>query len=150
MSEREAIVAAARSRLGVRYAPHQRSMEGMDCAGLPIDIGRERGYVSPDFDINGYTLFPDGQLLRHCRAHLVEKPAKVENILPADVIIVSWGQGNAQHFGIAAIHPDPKYGGCLSLIHASNDKRHMAVIEHRLEFSRHMRLVAVFSFPGVA
>ena len=151
MTEREAIVAAARALKGTPYHAHQRTPGvGTDCAGVPILVGRERNYVLPDFDVNGYTLHPNGQLLMYCRKYLDEKPAIVANILPGDIPIVSWGQGDAQHFGIAAIHPDPAYGGCMSLIHASNDKRHMAVIEHRLEFTRHMRLVALFSFKGVA
>lgn len=141
---RQQIIAAARSLLGTPYRSHQRTPGiGIDCAGVPIVVGRQLGLVDPTFDVNGYSLYPNGQLLGYCDLYLTRK----KNLEPGDIAIVSWGRGDAQHFGIVAEHP--VYEGYLSLIHASNDKRHMEVIEHRLVFGRHMRLVAAYSFPGV-
>ena len=132
---RAAIVSEARGLLGTPYHAHQRTAGvGIDCAGVPIVVAKRLGLVGEDFDVNGYTLFPDGQLLTHCRAHMDEKP--LDSIQAGDVAVVSWGAGDAQHFGIVADHPT--YPGVLSLIHASNDKRHMGVIEHRLAFDRHI------------
>jgi cell wall-associated NlpC family hydrolase len=138
------IVAYARALLGTRYVPQARLPGvGIDCAGVPIVVGRALGLVPPDFDVNGYSLFPNGQLLEHCNRHLT--PITKAEMKAGDIAIVSWGTGDAQHFGIVADHLE--YPGELSLIHASNDARHKKVIEHRLVFGRHMRFVAAYRFP---
>lgn len=143
---RAAIVAAARGLLGTPYHAHQRTPGiGIDCAGVPIVVARQLGLVDSGFDINGYSLYPNGELLGHCDRNLI-RITKAE-LQPGDVAIVSWGQGDAQHFGIVADHQ--QYPGEFSLIHASNDKRHANVIEHRLRFGTHMRFVAAYKFPGV-
>jgi cell wall-associated NlpC family hydrolase len=138
------IVLEARALLGTPYVPHARLPGvGIDCAGVPIVVGRACGLVPPDFDVNGYSLFPNGQLLAHCDKYLTR--ITQAEMKAGDVAIVSWGTGDAQHFGIVADHL--QYPGELSLIHASNNRRHMKVIEHRLVFGRHMRFVAAYRFP---
>jgi cell wall-associated NlpC family hydrolase len=146
MTTRAEIVAAARRWLDTPYAAHQRQHGvGIDCAGLPIVVARECGLKPADFDINGYSLHPDGQLLRHCREHM--EPVKRADMGPGHVLVVSWGRGQAQHFGIVAEHS--QYPGHLSIIHAEAIT-HRKVIETRLVFTAHTRFVAAFAFPGVA
>ena len=143
---RDRIVREARALLDTPYHPHSRTPGlGIDCAGLPIMVGRACGLVAPDFDINGYSLWPNGQLIPYCDKYLTR--ITQAEMQPGDVCICSWGKGDAQHFGIVAQHQ--QYPDTLSLIHASSDKRHMKVIEHRLVFGNHMRFVAAYQFPGV-
>jgi hypothetical protein len=145
MTTRADIVAAARSWLDVPYHPHGRSRVAVDCAGLPIVVAWDLELKPRTFDINGYSLHPDGTLLRHCREHL--EPVKRADMGPGHVLVVSWGKGQAQHFGIVAEHP--QYPGHLSIIHAEA-YTHRKVIETRLVFTAHTRFVAAFAFPGVA
>lgn len=140
------IVAAARGLLGTPYAEHQRTPGvGIDCAGVPIVVARMCGLKAQDFDINGYSLHPNGRLLEYCREHLDDVPRA--DMGPGHVLVVSWGKGEAQHFGIVAEHQH--YPGHMSLIHAEAFT-HRRVIETRLVFTAHTRFVAAWAFPGVA
>jgi cell wall-associated NlpC family hydrolase len=146
MTTRQEIVTAARSLLETPYAAHQRTPGvGIDCAGVPIVVARMCGLKDAAFDITGYSLHPDGTLLRHCREHL-ERVQRAD-MAPGHVLVVSWGKGEAQHFGIVAEHQ--QYPGHLSIIHAEAFV-HKKVIETRLVFTAHTRFVACFAFPGVA
>jgi cell wall-associated NlpC family hydrolase len=146
MTTRQDIVNAARSLLGTPYHPHARTPGvGIDCAGLPIVVARMCGLKPADFDITGYSLHPDGTLLRHCLDHMERVPRA--EMGPGHVLVVSWGKGEAQHFGIVAEHQE--YEGQLSIIHAEAFV-HKKVIETRLVFTAHTRFVAAFSFQGVA
>jgi hypothetical protein len=146
MTKRAEIVAAARSLLGTPYAEHQRTPGvGIDCAGVPIVVARMLGLKAADWDINGYSLHPNGELLQHCRAHL--RPVQRAEMAPGDVLVVSWGKGEAQHFGVLADHP--QYPGKLSIIHAEAFT-YCRVIETRLVFTAHTRFVAAWAYPGVA
>jgi cell wall-associated NlpC family hydrolase len=142
---REDIVRVARSWVGVPYQTRGRNRVGVDCAGLPIVVAWELGLKPASFDVNGYSLHPDGTLLRQCLAHL--DPVARADMGPGHVVVVSWGKGQAQHFGIVAEHQ--KYTGHLSIIHAEA-YTHKRVIETRLVFTAHTRFVAAFAFPGVA
>lgn len=146
MTTRQNIVNAARSLIGTPYHAHAREPGvGIDCAGVPIVVARMCGLKAADFDINGYSLHPDGTLLKHCREHMEHVPRA--EMGPGHVLVVSWGKGHAQHFGIVAGHP--VYAGHLSIIHAEAFK-HRKVIETRLVFTAHTRFVAAFVFPGAA
>ena len=139
------VVRAARSLLGTPYAEHQRAPGiGIDCAGVPIVVARLLGLKHEAWDVNGYGLQPNGTLLEHCRAHLI--PVARADMRPGHVLVVAWGKGEAQHFGIVAEHP--LYAGQLSLIHAEAFT-HRRVIETRLVFTAHTRFVAAWAFPGV-
>jgi cell wall-associated NlpC family hydrolase len=144
---REAIVAAARALIGTPYVTHQRlagPTGGTDCIGLPIMVARMCGLVAPDFDVNGYPMQPDGSLLPLCDLHLV-KTTQAE-MTHGDLVVVSWGDKAARHFGIVA--PHRQYPGHDSIIHAYPKQK--KVTEHRLEFNNFMRFVAAYRFPGVA
>jgi len=144
MTTRADVVAAARSLLGTPYAPHQRTPGvGIDCAGLPIVVARLLGLKEASFDVNGYSLHPDGSLIPLCKEHLIQVPR--EEMGDGDVLVLKWGKGEAQHFGILATH---QTYGTRSIIHAEQ-LRHKQVVEHQLAFTAHTRFVAAFRFPGV-
>lgn len=136
-----AIVAQARAWVGVPFAHQGRSRVGVDCAGLVIVVARELGLVLPEFDVCGYGPAPDGTSLRdECERHMRAAPTPAVG----GVVLLAWAAGPPQHLGFVAEHP---LGG-LSLIHAEQ-RRARAVVEHRLVFSRAMRLVASYRLPGV-
>lgn len=141
---RAGIVAAARSLLGTPYVPHQRQAGvGVDCIGLPIMAAWLTGIKPQTFDVNGYPMQPDGSLLPLADLHLVRTTK--ERMREADLVVVSWGDREARHFGIVA--PHTRYAGERSIIHAY--PKQGRVVEHRLAFDNFMRFVAAYSFPGV-
>lgn len=111
---------------------------GVDCVGLPICVAKELGLVATNFDINGYTREPDGQLMSLARQYMTEIP--LEDMLPGHVIVLSMPQ-DPRHFGIIGNY---RHGG-LSIIHAYGEK----VIETRLMMTTAFKPVAAFKLPGV-
>lgn len=141
------ILREARALLGTPYVNHQRvpgREGGIDCIGVPIVVARNVGSVAPDFDINGYSLHPDGTMLHLCDKYLIR--IGKQDVLPADIVVVSWGDDRAHHVGIVA--PHTAYPGRLAIIHAYPKQKE--VTEHRLEYSNFMRFIAAYRFPGVA
>lgn len=141
MTTRAEVVAQARTWLEpMTPYVHQgrKKYVGVDCIGLPICVAKELGLVEENFDINGYTRDPDGQLLILARQHMTEIPLGA--MLPGHVIVLSM-QSDPRHFGILG---DYRHGG-LSIIHAYGDK----VIETRLMMTTAMDYVAAFNLPGV-
>lgn len=133
------VVRAARDCLGTPYH-HQGRLPGvgLDCIGLLIHCGRATGRVAPDFDITGYGRYPDGKLLLHyLREHM--DPVDPADMRPGDALCVAF-ERFPQHVGIVA---DYVHGG-LSMIHALGSAN--AVVEHRLLFTRLMRLVSVHRY----
>lgn len=144
---RAAVVAAARALLGTPYAPHQRvpgPHGGVDCIGVPIMVARACGIKAADFDINAYSMQPDGSMVGLCDEHLLR--IRQDQMRPGDVVIVSWGDHEARHVGIVAEHSH--YPQHLAIIHAYPKQN--KVVEHRLAFDHFMRFVAAYRFPGVA
>lgn len=139
------IVAYARSLLGTPFHHAERQPGiAIDCAGVLICCAREFGIVEQEFDVPQYLPMPDGRtLLAWCRQYMGAPVAKAD-LHPGHALVAAIDE-RPQHLGIVA---DYKYGG-LSLIHASNDPRHMRVIETRLMFSGVLKYKAAFSFPGV-
>lgn len=145
MTTRAEVVAAARSLLETPYVTHQRQAGvGVDCIGLPILVARMCGFVAPDFDINGYPMQPNGEMVPLLDRYLLRVPQA--RMQAGDVLTVSWGDHRAHHVGIVA--PHSAYPGRLSLIHAY--PKQGRVVEHRLAFDNFMRFVAAHQFPGVA
>ncbi len=145
MTIRDDIVAAARSRRGVRFQEYGRNEHGLDCAGLLIVVAREVGLVPPDFDVRGYSQRPDGTLLERMAPHMGRRLNKA-TMRAGDAIVIITDQ-DPQHLGILA-----QYKGrddVFSIIHASNDERYLRVIDMRLMFSKHVRFAAAYAFPGV-
>jgi cell wall-associated NlpC family hydrolase len=128
------IVAEARTYLGVPWKHQGRSKNGVDCAGLVIEVAKAcRG---SDFDVRNYPRQAyDETMLLLCRRHMV----KVKEPQPGDALV--FGLANSRHIGIAG---DYHLGG-LSLIHAwlAVGK----VVETRLDEQWLSRLRGAYRFP---
>ena len=141
------VVTAARALIGTPYANHQRLAGpdgGVDCLGLVIMVAWITGLKPLSFDINGYSLQPDGSMLGLCDEHLERIPRA--QMRHGDVVVVSWGDQQARHVGIVA--PHSTYAGRTAIIHAYPKQKR--VTEHRLVFDSFMRFVAAYKFRGVA
>ena len=134
------VVAEARTWLGVRWVHQHRSREGIDCAGLIICVARDLGFLSSDFDLNGYSRMPDGTLLAVCDEHM-NRIDKV-SMQPGDVLVVAT-EHDPQHMGILGNY---RHGG-LSLIHAASKVG--KVIETRLMFARNLKFRGAYALRGV-
>lgn len=140
---RDAIVAEARSWLGTPW--HHRQMKkgvGVDCVHFPLAVYQSFGKLL-DLVMPEYNLTPDGKTLIGMCDRYLERTDKMQE---GDLIVVA-PDVKAQHMGLLANY---KHGG-FSMIHACNDRscRPPRVIETRLMFSRAMKLVCAYRFPGL-
>lgn len=122
--ERVALIAAARSYLGVPFRHQGRSARGLDCAGLVavslVAIGREPA------DVTAYGREPLDQGLRAmCVANFGE-PVSKDEMRPGDVPLMQF-RGEPSHVGIVTAYPE----GGLALIHSYAQIR--KVVEHRID-----------------
>jgi hypothetical protein len=138
---RAAIVAEARTWLGVPFRHQGRSRAGVDCAGLVIMVARALGLSS--FDTRDYARRPDGHsLLATCRREMHETdPAAAA---AGDVFCLRIVE-DPEHLAIAGDY----FAGGLSLVHAYAARPHQ-VIEQRLDPAWRARIIAAFRLPGVA
>lgn len=145
MTTRSDIVNTARDYLGTPFHHAGRLPGvGMDCVGLPICIMRELGMIAADFDVPNYVVVPDGKtMLKLCREYLW--PIQQIDTRVGDLVVFATDV-YPQHVGIIGNY---QHGG-FSIIHAANNASPPRVIETRLMFSRRMRFVAAFMFPGIA
>lgn len=132
----EQVVAAARGWIGVPFKHQGRTREGIDCAGLGINVGLELGEDFPD--INGYERSPDGSMQPACERYLVRIPYPVVGCL-----LMMRFATQPQHIAIAGNY---RYGG-LSVIHAL--ERTGFVTEHRLDATWRGNVVACYRFKGM-
>ena len=142
MAERNDIVSAARGWLGTPFH-HQARLKsvGVDCIGLVIGVARELQLIAPDFDVTGYSRYPDGRALM-AMAREKMTPVTLDQMQLGDVVVVGFDK-LPQHFGIIG---DYRHGG-FSIIHAAS--AYNKVVEQRLMFSKAMFFVAAFQLPGV-
>lgn len=135
------VVAAARRHLGTPWV-HQGRTPGLaiDCAGLVILVARELGVVPPDWDVNGYSRWPDGTMLRWCD----EQMQRIDEPELGAVLVLATAQ-QPQHMGIVG---DYVHGG-LSVIHACNAARPARVLETRLMFASNFQRRGVYRMTGV-
>ena len=142
MAERNDIVSAARGWLGTPFH-HQARLNsvGVDCIGLVIGVARELQLIDPDFDVTGYSRYPDGRALM-AMAREKMTPVTLDQMQLGDVVVVGFDK-LPQHFGIIG---DYRHGG-FSIIHAAS--AYNKVVEQRLMFSKAMFFVAAFQLPGV-
>lgn len=133
------IVAEARTWIGVRWLHQGRSREGVDCAGLIIEVAQGLGLT--DFDTADYARqATDESMLELCREHMTEVPQS--DMQPGDVLVMRFDCN--RHIGFVG---DYVHGG-LSLIHAYAQAPHR-VVEHRLSPDWLMRVLGCFRFPQV-
>lgn len=140
---RTAFVEAARSLSGTPYHDHARAPGvGVDCIGVPIVACWISGLKPSTFDVQGYSMQPDGTLLARCDEHMA-RVTKDEMQL-GDILVVRWGK-DPHHVGVLG-----ERRGRLTIIHAEN-WRHRKVMEHALVFGDNaMRFVAAFRLPELA
>jgi cell wall-associated NlpC family hydrolase len=142
MTDRTRVVAAARDWIGTPFH-HQARLKavGVDCIGLVIGVARELDMVQQDFDVTGYSRYPDGRaLMAMAREKMTWVP--LDQMQIGDVVVVGFDK-LPQHFGIIG---DYRHGG-FSIIHAAS--AYGKVVEQRLMFSKAMFFVAAFQLPGV-
>jgi cell wall-associated NlpC family hydrolase len=144
--DREEIVAAARSTLGVRWRHQGRDPElGLDCAGLIVWVGWETGHLPRDFDVSGYRRTPDGRTLQAAlRANARQK--SWPDWKPGDFVLLRELGGTWPcHLGFLverAGSDEP------NMIH-SWARIHRCCVEVRFEKSWQRCLVGLYSFKGV-
>lgn len=134
------VVTEARSWVGTRWQHQGRSREGVDCAGLVIEVAKAcRGST---FDITDYPrIATDEQMVELCAQHL--QRIRFAEIEAGDVLVFAFDR--QRHMAIAA---DYLYGG-LSFIHAYS-LAPRRVVEMRLDERWRSRLMAAFRFPGAS
>jgi cell wall-associated NlpC family hydrolase len=133
MVTRQNIVDEARTYLNVRWHHQGRNMAGVDCLGLVILVAHQLGLT--DFDTADYGRIPDGQRLR---AGLTEHMDVTRTHQPGDVLLMRFEQ-HPQHVAIVTDR---------GIIHAYAQVR--KVVEHRLDSVWSSRIVAAYSFNGIA
>jgi NlpC/P60 family putative phage cell wall peptidase len=130
------VVNAARTWLGTPYH-HQGRLKGVgvDCAGLLVGVTRELGLS--DFDLQGYSMRPNGDSLRRiCDEQMT--PIARDELVPGDVVLFTV-DAHPGHLGILTT-PN-------QLIHAYLPRRQ--VVEHRLDAFWWSRAAGFYRFPGV-
>lgn len=150
MTTRAEIVAEARQWRETPFQ-HQGRTRGVacDCGGLVGGVAVALGILPATWwaDVfdplhGGYSRTPaHGTLQGICELFMVQIDA--ETIQPGDVVLMRF-KVEPQHLGIVA---DYVHGG-LSLIHALSTAG--KVTEHRFAPEWRSRIVAAYSFPGVA
>lgn len=133
MIERASITAAARRYLGVRYVHQGRATVGLDCAGLVVRVARDLGI--PAQDMAGYGRLPVGDALRQT---LDAQAVPVAHYREGDILLIRF-QLEPQHLAIVTDS---------GMIHSYAAAR--KVVEHRIDSHWASRIVAAYSFPGVA
>lgn len=139
---KEQIVSIAREALNTPWR-HQARLGGvaMDCAGLPIFIGKRIGLQMDALDVYGRLPVP-AEMRAELDRHLVRVSKK--DMQAGDVAWIKF-EKEPQHFAVIG---DYLHGG-LSLIHAYNGAGLNKVVEHRLDDQWLARIVGVWRFPGV-
>jgi cell wall-associated NlpC family hydrolase len=149
---RAALVAEARSWVGVPFRHQGRSREGVDCAGLLVVVARAVGLEAPDGA--DYPKRPDGAALRRVLAeHLVQR-ARIADARPGDVALIRGAPpaGRSRPCHLAWVGEDGR--GRLTLIHAAaagdpGTAGEGRVIEHGITGEWRARIVSVWTVPGV-
>src|SRR5690242_19737154 len=107
--DRKRICVAARSYQGVRWIPHGRSHNGIDCVGLMVMAYRDAGFPVDEGEPN-YRGIDSKRLMRMLLNHCAR--IELKDALPADIVV--YEMLDAGHVGILL---DGANGG-LNLIHA--------------------------------
>lgn len=137
---RDAIVAEARKWMGVRWKHQGRDIDGIDCAGLVVNVAKALGLS--DFDTRDYLrLAKDEEMLDRCHQHLV----RVDTPQPGDVGVLKYD--GTRHMVIFT-----PYTGAIGIIHAYS-RAPRRVVEHRFDQawlrSEQATWLASFRFKGI-
>lgn len=83
----DALIASARTWLGVLYRHQGRSRVGVDCAGFIICLGAENHLMPPRFrDVRRYGRAPSAELIAAIEA--ICRPA--DSAVPASLVVIQW------------------------------------------------------------
>lgn len=141
MIARAAIVAAARSWLGVPYLHQGRAAHGLDCVGLLIMVGRAVGLLPGDWDMRNYPrAMPPAMLLAQLDAWLERiESDRLDALAPGDVLVMA-ARPRVWHVGFL--------GDRQTVIHAWSPAG--KVIEHGLSREWLYQRQAAYRLPGAA
>jgi cell wall-associated NlpC family hydrolase len=127
------IAATAQTYLGTPFHWHGRLKGvGIDCAGLPICVGRELGLFAPDFDLRDYGNYPVamGETLRKYCQEISKAEMAIGDIL------------------CFRFHDQPQHAGILTPIGVIHSSIRWAVVEHVLDDEWLSRIQLVFRYPS--
>ena len=135
---REDIVSEARMWVGTPWKHQGRTSYGIDCAGLPIMVGKALGLTT--FDITSYPARPDGSFLGPFYDNLIHKP-RADLLNQGDVVVFS-ESGHICHCGIIT-----RKHGVLAVVHAHAKRR--KVIEETLDSAESVigKPIHAFEYP---
>lgn len=139
MIPRAAVVAEARRWDGTKFRHQGRGLDGLDCAGLLVVVGRAIGIDVKD-DLT-YRRIPDtAQLKRVLLSNLRQKPLRDHK--PGDILLFKdrHRQGHMYHLGIRTE---------LGFIHAYGSLGVGRVVEVPLSPDWEDAIVGVFEYPGI-
>jgi cell wall-associated NlpC family hydrolase len=131
-----AIVAEARTWLGVRWLHQGRSREGVDCAGLVIEV--TKAVLGSTFDIRDYPrVATDEQMIEICDQYMDR--IAFREVQPGDLMVFAYDR--QRHMAVVG---DYVHGG-LSIIHAYS-LAPRRVIETRLDEKWVARMLRAYRF----
>lgn len=135
---RDEIVEAARTWVGVPYLHQGRSRQGVDCIGLLACLAKQFG-VS-DYDETDYGRRPSGLHMRRVlESNLIK--TTYGDLQPADIIHMATDKDPLHVALVSRRNP-------LYIVHASSDFGR--VVEQRLDDVYIRRLRACYRIPGIA
>ena len=114
MLTRKIVVETALTWLGTPWFSNQSTKQvGCDCVGFLAGVGKETGFLPPDYRLENHPKFDRGELIKAELDRLFE-PVGTEKIQSADIVLIR-RMGLLTHVGIVI---DP-----LDFIHASDIER---------------------------
>lgn len=129
----DAVIAEARSYLGVPFRHQGRDRNGIDCAGLVLVVGQTLRLFPRTLSLASYSRLPSGELMQRVQEHC--RPLAAPR--PGSVVIIAWTQVAAH----VALCTGP------TLIHAYQNVG--CVVEHGYR-GRWLKLThSVWALPGV-
>lgn len=132
------IAIEARTWVGVPWVHQGRTRDGIDCAGLVVEVARARR--GNTFDVSDYQAQASDETMQAlCADHM--DPIDAHAVWPGDVVVIRFQ--NQRHMAIVGDYPVP---GHLSLIHASST--HGQVVEHRLDSVWRRLIMSAYRMRG--
>ena len=136
----DAVIAAARTYLNVRWHHQGRSRAGIDCLGLLICVAHDLGLT--EFDVTGYGLHPNGDLTKGLQEQCIALPKGTP--FAAGLVAEMRMETDPQHVGLIV----PYHAGGFGLLHALSQFPRR-VVEHRIDATWRSRILNLYALPGV-
>ena len=143
--DRQQIVKLARSMLGTRWRHQGRDpVHGIDCGGVIVWVGWERGYIPREWDVTRYGRAPDGRSLAQALS-VYAIPKDWADWKPGDIVLLRQLRGNwPTHMGILTDH-----GGTPYMIHSLVTHPARRVVETVFAGFWRSAMVGVYMYKGV-